>query len=387
MTIPLSARLQGLVEGRATPPAVAPWVREVLGVLGGALPMPPIAVVDRLGERWLGTCVYRPGEASTRIQVQARILGDEATLRRVLAHELCHHAAFLTAWGAAQAVGQDARTFARLLRMDGEHGAGFLAQAARLNARYGAGYVTPHTDEAMQVQDAAREVQVLLWDRGGGKDLLYAVAVGRLGPKQQRYLAYKAQAYDAAQYRVARTRDARVLDGPKVGAGFAPARGPLGDALRGLWATAMPLAAPPALAEGKTPHGGAAIQVQRPRAADPYTRHAVVAIVGGLRRKTPPRRSDAPKAHAIARGVAALHHGPKLPYFKRRKPHAQTPRGRKYIQKHQRDRNHAAKDAKYYKIVGKRRAEFEGPWTLKGEALTLSQRLRALVEGIFRAGG
>jgi hypothetical protein len=135
-----------------------------------------------------------------------------------------------------------------------------------------------------------------------------------------------------------------------------------------------------ALVEGKTPHGGAAIKVQKPRAADPYTRHAVVAIVGGLRKKGPPRRSDAPTAHAIARGVAALHHGPKLPYFKRTKPHQQTPRGRKYIQKHQKDRNHAAKDAKYYKLVGKRRAEFEGPWTLKGEAVSLSQRLRSLVE-------
>jgi len=381
---PLSARLRALVEARAAlPAAMGAWVREVLAVLPGALPAPAIVVVDRLGEGWLGACVYRPGEDNTRIQLQRRILGDEATLRRVIAHELCHHAEFLTAWGAAQAVGQSARTFAMLQRMGGKHGAGFLAQAALLNARYGAGYVTPHTDEAMQVQDASREVQVVLWHRGAGQDLLYAVAAGRLGPKQQRYLAYKAGAYDAAQYRVARTRDARVLGGAKVGEGFSPARGPLGEALRALWDAATPLAAPAPMAEGKTPHGGAAIKVQRPRAADPYTRHAVVAIVGGLRKKTPPRRSDAPTAHAIARGVAALHHGPKLPYFKRTKPHAQTPRGRKFIQKHQRDRNHGVKDAKYYKLVGKRRAEFEGPWTLKGEGrqMPLSQQLRMLVEG------
>jgi hypothetical protein len=134
-----------------------------------------------------------------------------------------------------------------------------------------------------------------------------------------------------------------------------------------------------ALTEGKTPPGGSAIKVQKPRAVDPYTRHAVVAIVGGLRQKRPPRRTDAPAGHAIARWAATWRHGPKVPYFKRTKPHAQTPRGRKYIQKHQKDRNHAAKDAKYYKLVGKRRAEFEGPWALKGEAL--SARLRALVEG------
>jgi len=129
------------------------------------------------------------------------------------------------------------------------------------------------------------------------------------------------------------------------------------------------------LGEAKAPP----LKVVQPRAVDPYTRHAVVAIVGGLRKKHPPRKKDAPEAHAIARGSATFRHGPKLPYFKRTKPHAQTPRGRKYIQKHQRDKNHAAKDAKYYKLVGKRRAEFEGPWKLKGECL--SARLRSLVEG------
>ena len=120
------------------------------------------------------------------------------------------------------------------------------------------------------------------------------------------------------------------------------------------------------------------LKVVQPRPVDPYTRHAVVAITAGLRKKHPPRKKDAPEAHAIARGSATFRHGPKLPYFKRTKPHAQTPRGRKYIQKHQRDKGHAGKDAKYYRLVGKRRAEFEGPWKLKGESL--SQRLRALFE-------
>jgi hypothetical protein len=122
----------------------------------------------------------------------------------------------------------------------------------------------------------------------------------------------------------------------------------------------------------------APLKVQRPRPVDPYTRHAVVAIVAGQRQKRAPRRTDAPKAHDIARAAATFRHGPKVPYFKRTRPHAQTPRGRKYIQKHQKDRGHAAKDAKYYKLVGKRRAEFEGPWRLKGESLSV--QLRALLE-------
>jgi hypothetical protein len=139
------------------------------------------------------------------------------------------------------------------------------------------------------------------------------------------------------------------------------------------------------LPEGRTPHGGAqgAVKAAKPRAVDAYVRHAVVAITAGIRKKTPPRRTDAPKAHAIARGVAVLHHGPKLPYYKRTSPHMQTPRGKRYIKRHYGDSGHAAKDAKYYKLVGKRRAEFEGPWRVEG----LAARLAALLEGYDASTG
>jgi hypothetical protein len=130
------------------------------------------------------------------------------------------------------------------------------------------------------------------------------------------------------------------------------------------------------LAEGKTPHG-APVGRQRRQRPDAYQRHAVVAIVAGRRKNRPAHRKDADVAHDIARGVATTKWGPKLPYY-RRGTHTQTPRGKVNIRRHQREASRAAKDAQYDRLVGKRAAQFERPWTVKGEAWSV--RLQALVE-------
>jgi hypothetical protein len=134
------------------------------------------------------------------------------------------------------------------------------------------------------------------------------------------------------------------------------------------------------LDEGKTPHGGSkglAKKASKPRPPDAYVRHAVVAISG--RKGKAGKRVSVDGGHAIARSQGVHGRGPKLPYYQNDKRHKQTPSGRTNIRRHQREKDRYAKDAKYNRMVGRRRAEFEGPW--KEDVMTsLSQQLYALVE-------
>lgn len=70
--------------------------REYIAMLpkvdGQTLPMPKFAVVNRLTAKWLGQAALSDGE--TTIYLQKSLLGHEQTLRRVLAHEICHAWAF-----------------------------------------------------------------------------------------------------------------------------------------------------------------------------------------------------------------------------------------------------------------------------------------------------
>jgi hypothetical protein len=237
-----SAQLRSLLEGPSAP--LAAIATELLAVVVADLPVPTVRVVDHLGDAWLGLCEYRPGADNTTLYVQKRILGDVATVQRVVAHEICHHVEFLTAWRAAQARGETKQTYALVQRMQnrvhGGHGAGFRALAAVFNAKYGAGYVSQHSDEAFKEQAATRDLLVLIWHRN---DKFLCAMAQRPGPKQRAYLARRATAYDAAQYKLVRTRDVQFVQVDKIGEGYSMATdATMVAALRTLWASAPAVA-------------------------------------------------------------------------------------------------------------------------------------------------
>lgn len=57
-----------------------------------SLPMPKFAVVNRLTAKWLGQAVLH--DRNITIYIQKSVLAHENTLRRIVAHELCHAWAF-----------------------------------------------------------------------------------------------------------------------------------------------------------------------------------------------------------------------------------------------------------------------------------------------------
>ena len=83
-------------------------------------------------------------------------MGDENTLRRVLAHELCHHADSLVngikelqRYEGMGTVGY--KMFVRNQKGTG-HGPSWKLYADKYNAKYGGDFVTEHSDESY-VQD------------------------------------------------------------------------------------------------------------------------------------------------------------------------------------------------------------------------------------------
>lgn len=118
------------------------------------LPRPNLKVVNHIQSRWVGQCTWPPmygthpetltpeGTPTTFIELQKYICHDERTVRRILAHELCHHEEFFVGFNVSP---RERRTRRRI---EGTHGATWWAIVARWNAKYGKDFITQTSDEA-----------------------------------------------------------------------------------------------------------------------------------------------------------------------------------------------------------------------------------------------
>jgi GNAT superfamily N-acetyltransferase len=130
----------------------------------GSLPTPELKIANHARYSWNGRCTWRYGEPNTLIEVQKAICYDEDRLRRTLAHELCHHEAFLHHFGR-----MNHATYNTMYRIEGGHGATWLKIAARWNAKYGADYVTVKSDNAgYDVRHDDASFYILLWNSPRG---------------------------------------------------------------------------------------------------------------------------------------------------------------------------------------------------------------------------
>jgi hypothetical protein len=212
--------LAQLLEGSTASPEVEALVTEMMPVLSRGLPRPIIRMVEKLGVKWLGECRYKVGDATTTISVQRFVAGDEPTLRRVIAHELCHHEDLLAGWDEAAAKGWSTETFLMDRKIESKgHGPEWQAIAAEFNHRYGAGFVTPKSDESYAKQSATRDALLLLWQNGAR--LMWAVSV-RPSARQRAYIEKKLGGIDGPSMRLVATRDVDLIQGgPRPGDGFA----------------------------------------------------------------------------------------------------------------------------------------------------------------------
>jgi uncharacterized DUF497 family protein len=204
---------------------------ELFADLEPGLDQPVVKIVNQPGKSWLGQCVWKYGQQqngepyadlTTTIELQKAIMGDEQTVRRVLAHELCHHEDNLVNnWPLLEEKGF--MLFRMMMRNDGTkgHGPTWKAIAARFNAKYGPDFVTPKSDETYVRDDAAvtKPFFVLMYRYVNG-DLHWKHAT-RLSPKMEKALAGHAGDLGKEgryQHKLFKVNDPMYMRSPVIGA-------------------------------------------------------------------------------------------------------------------------------------------------------------------------
>lgn len=206
-------------------------MHELMPVLGVQLPEPELKIVNQPRANWLGQdnwqLRYDPRKGmewdeTTTISLQRSILNDENTLRRIIAHELCHHAEALTT-SLAKAQEQKSRNLGdwgfkelgRYLRSN-DHGPEWRKYAQKFNAKYGADFVTKTSDETYAVEDQELRPYHILLKRDYDGQLAYEVS-SRITAKMKRQLDRMASEKEGTEYRLTQTNDRRFYEGNLIG--------------------------------------------------------------------------------------------------------------------------------------------------------------------------
>lgn len=120
------------------------------------LPIPNFKIVNDRAPHWLGRTVYHPAvdETNTTIQIQKKIIGDDKTLDRVMAHELIHHLEFLRKGKTL--------THPIIRKLHDGHGDFFHAWARRINSEMGEDFVNESSDMSYVLETDSRPFFVVL---------------------------------------------------------------------------------------------------------------------------------------------------------------------------------------------------------------------------------
>ena len=160
-------------------------IREYMPILTPGLPIPELKVVNNTGSTWNGRDTWRGSKPdNTHIDIQKACTYDETTVRRIIAHELCHHDVFLTVY---RYLSPTERKFIH----DG-HGKEWQAVAKKFNDRFGADFVTKVSDQNIVVADTGKPYLLLVADLKGNGDLWFCYC-SRPSNKQQRFINTKLE--------------------------------------------------------------------------------------------------------------------------------------------------------------------------------------------------
>jgi len=168
----------------------------------GVSVIPKIAFRNDLTSRWLGRYAYttKPGKVNT-IQIQRRVLHDERTLERIMAHEMAHHVDFLTTPPSPRG----SQDFAPLRD---PHGPSWQAQADKVNRVMGQNFVTELSDESYVLAPETKPYTLLI----------VKTLKGRLGYQASVHFYPEVVARMSAILKKAiRSTDPRWARAPKIG--------------------------------------------------------------------------------------------------------------------------------------------------------------------------
>jgi RNA:NAD 2'-phosphotransferase (TPT1/KptA family)/GNAT superfamily N-acetyltransferase/2'-5' RNA ligase/8-oxo-dGTP pyrophosphatase MutT (NUDIX family) len=191
-------------------------VAEMMSVLTAGLPQPEVKIINQTN-RTLGQCRWlwgkkadqTWGDDNTTLEIQKKVLGHEETLRRVIAHELCHHeVALLVAKPKLLEIGYETyKRYQNIFGPDG-HGKEWKEVAKRFDAKYGADFVTEKSDKDTVVDEQGKEIFILL------NNYVYGRHKQRLGWQWAVGLSRQAMAYldgidwTSGEFKLVKTTDA-----------------------------------------------------------------------------------------------------------------------------------------------------------------------------------
>lgn len=167
------------------------------------LPVPEFKLRDTM-ELYEAQDVYNPSKPdNTTIEIQKRALSDESTVRRILAHELIHHAEFLTE--------REKATNKFLNRFTKGHGTFFKEWMNKINSSEGTHYVTEKSDQSYSTV-SNKEYYLYVKPVEGGK---YGVAIFvRPSPEQKEIL--KNQLAKNEEFKIFKVRDQKFWNSTKL---------------------------------------------------------------------------------------------------------------------------------------------------------------------------
>lgn len=202
--------------------AIQNILTEMMSVLPAGMARPQITIVNHAKSSWLGRCAWRYGskdgidfyDPNSTIELQKRILSHEETLRRVLAHELCHHWEFIE-YVSPEVKRLTSRTYKLLHGGDRQHGPQWRELASVFNAKYGKDFITEKSDEDFVIDHTDLRPYFILLHQMPNGHTHFQVSL-RLSPKQNVWLK-KHEGH--AEYRLVKTQDPDFLRGPGIGSG------------------------------------------------------------------------------------------------------------------------------------------------------------------------
>jgi hypothetical protein len=199
------------------------FLTELMPLLRKGLPRPEIIIRNTksspLGStKWGGE--YENGRAvprkNTIITIQKRATAEDRTLKRVLAHELCHHEDFLN--GYDDAVDMGWMRYHNVLSNQDGHGPSWLKIAERFNKIYGPEYVTKYSDETDVIEEI-NAFYVLLIKSPDGKMMFQQSS--RLTNNIKMYILERKHAElignTKNQYKLVRTKNSALILGQLIG--------------------------------------------------------------------------------------------------------------------------------------------------------------------------
>lgn len=127
------------------------------GNAGEEIPLPQFQVVNQPIQNWNGLCVFQNGVST--IKIQKRVSEDEETMKRVVAHEICHAWAFWKCFVLQELPSTQAS--------DHSSTSAWFRSAKVINSHEGPDFVTEKSDSTY-VQIGERTFWVFLEKNNGG---------------------------------------------------------------------------------------------------------------------------------------------------------------------------------------------------------------------------